>query len=753
MPLILACFKTRKKENIERHFSGNNVNKRNKVENVSNQELELAWKIVERTGANLFLTGKAGTGKTTFLKKLKEKSEKRMVVLAPTGIAAINAGGVTIHSFFQLPLSPYLPGTTFDRGDRKYFTFSKVKKDIIRTLDLLVIDEISMVRADLLDAVDSVMRRYRDHDKPFGGAQLLLIGDLQQLAPVVKDNEWALLSSVYATPYFFSSKALALSGYQIIELKTVYRQQDAAFISLLNQIRDNRATDETLNELNRRYVPNFKPDKESDYIRLTTHNYQAQAINDGELAALPTDEYVFDAEVEGTFPEASYPADKQLVLKQGAQIMFIKNDTERRFFNGMIGEIVSVDGKTIMVKGKNDNQAFKLEMAEWTNSKYTLDNASKEIRETVEGVFRQYPLRLAWAITIHKSQGLTFDHAIIDASHSFAHGQAYVALSRCRTLDGIVLSTPLQRDAMISDEVVDSYVNKMDARMPTDEDLSALQRCYVIQLLDELFDFQPLQSSFNLLTRTIDEHFYRKFPKLLAEYKRLGMAFGEMIDVARKFKMQYTRLVDASSKDGEGFVQERVSKAAAYYLAKLSEFSLLCGKTKIDTDNKAVRKQFDDRFSTFKNELAMKTRLLKHECDEGVRFSVADYLSAKAKILLGVGDPVADARPAKKAKTPKPVKPNTREISYAMFNEGMSVERIAKERGLAASTILGHLLYYVKTGQVDVARLVSREHIEEVRMYLLDHPKPGSLAEIKEAVSPSITYEEIRLVLETGDNV
>ena len=206
MPLILACFRTRKKENIERHFSGNNVNKRNKVENVSNQELELAWKIVERTGANLFLTGKAGTGKTTFLKKLKEKSEKRMVVLAPTGIAAINAGGVTIHSFFQLPLSPYLPGTTFDRGDRKYFTFSKVKKDIIRTLDLLVIDEISMVRADLLDAVDSVMRRYRDHDKPFGGAQLLLIGDLQQLAPVVKDNEWALLSSVYATPYFFQAR-------------------------------------------------------------------------------------------------------------------------------------------------------------------------------------------------------------------------------------------------------------------------------------------------------------------------------------------------------------------------------------------------------------------------------------------------------------------------------------------------------------------------------------------------------------------
>ena len=483
---------------------------------MNNPELDLAWKIVETTGANLFLTGKAGTGKTTFLKKLKERSSKRMVVLAPTGIAAINAGGVTIHSFFQLPLSPYVPGATFERGENKYFKFSKVKRDIIRTLDLLVIDEISMVRSDLLDAVDSVMRRYRDYSKPFGGAQLLMIGDLQQLAPVVKEDEWALLSSVYDTPYFFSSKALALSSYHTVELKTVYRQQDQAFISILNKIRENKASDETLAELNKRYIPGFDPGNDSDYIRLTTHNYQAQAINDRELETLPSEKYLFNAEVDGNFPETSYPADKQLVLKKGAQVMFIKNDPDKRFFNGMIGEVVSVDGKSIVVRGKGEQTAFNLEMAEWTNSKYTIDNVSKEIKETVEGVFRQYPLCLAWAITIHKSQGLTFDHAIIDASHSFAHGQAYVALSRCRTLEGIVLSAPLQREAIINDDAVDSFVGSMDERAPTADVVASLQRKYVVQVLDDLFDIAALQSSFNLLLRTLDEHFYRKYPKMLA---------------------------------------------------------------------------------------------------------------------------------------------------------------------------------------------------------------------------------------------
>ena len=333
----------------------------------NNTELAIARRLIEKTGCNVFLTGKAGTGKTTFLKELKEKSPKRMVVLAPTGIAAINAGGVTIHSFFQLPLSPYVPGATFGGREQKRYQFGKVKRNIIKTLDLLVIDEISMVRADLLDAVDSVMRRYRVHHLPFGGVQLLLIGDLHQLAPVVKDDEWELMKQYYDTPYFFSSRALIAAQYHTIELQRVYRQQDGDFLKLLNKIRENRADDTTLEALNRRYIAGFTPPRGSDYIQLTTHNYQAQRINDRELEMLPAKAYSYRAEVEGTFPETSYPADNTLVIKEGSQVMFIKNDPDKRYYNGMIGEVTYTDRDKIRVRSKDTGETIDLEPAEWTN--------------------------------------------------------------------------------------------------------------------------------------------------------------------------------------------------------------------------------------------------------------------------------------------------------------------------------------------------------------------------------------------------
>lgn len=714
---------------------------------MNNPELELAWTIIETTGANLFLTGKAGTGKTTFLKNLRKHTSKRMVVLAPTGIAAINAEGVTIHSFFQLPLSPYIPGTTFNHGENKYQKFNKVKRDILRTLDLLVIDEISMVRADLLDAVDSVMRSYRDYGKPFGGVQLLLIGDLQQLSPVIKDNEWELLKSVYDTPYFFSSKALAQASYHTVELKTVYRQQDVSFISLLNKIREKKADETTLAELNKRYIPGFTQSKDSNYIRLTTHNYQAQAVNDHELAQLQSEEHTYTAEVEGVFPETSYPADKQLVLKQGAQVMFIKNDLEKRFFNGMIGEVVSLDSNSIVVKSKESGEAFNLEKAEWANCKYTIDNETKEIKETVEGVFRQYPLRLAWAITIHKSQGLTFDHAIIDISHSFAHGQAYVALSRCRTLEGIILSAPLQREAIISDSVVDTFVGNIDKYTPSEATVSMLQQKYMVQVLDELFNFIHLQSSFNMLLRTIDEHFYHKYPKLLAEYKRVGTKFSELIDVSRKFKIQYTRL--AGNCIENAVLEERVRKAAAYFSIKLSEFDILCSKTKVTTDNKQLKKQFNDRFTTFVDELSLKIGLFKHERSNEVRFSVADLLSTKAKILLGKNEP--ETKHTKKAKTPKPPKIPTREISYNMYIGGMSIEQIANERKLTYGTIFSHLLGYVESGEIDAWQLIPQEHAKKLQEYFKSGHRPTSLAEINESLDMTMPYSEISLYMRIND--
>ena len=713
----------------------------------ASSELSMAWDIIENTGANLFLTGKAGTGKTTFLKDVREKSTKRLIVLAPTGIAAINAGGVTIHSFFQLPLSPYVPGATFGGEEQKYYRFSKVKRNIIRTMDLLVIDEISMVRADLLDAIDSVMRRYREHDKPFGGVQLLLIGDLQQLAPVIKDDEWSMLSKFYSTPYFFSSNVLNAANYHTVELKTVYRQQDEDFISILNQIRENRATDETLAILNKRYIPDFVPDKKSDYIRLTTHNYPAQMINDKELSLLPSKEYVFKAEVEGDFPETSYPADDNLVLKQGAQIMFIKNDPEKRFFNGMIGEVVSLDDTHIIVRGKNGGESFGLEKSEWTNSKYTLDDVTKEIKETVEGVFRQYPLRLAWAITIHKSQGLTFEHAIIDVSHSFAHGQTYVALSRCRTLQGIVLSEPLQRDAIVCDRTLDTYINTIEERVPTVETLAELHNSYIIQLLDELFNFTVMRSSFNMVLRTLDEHLYKKYPKLLEEYKQAALLFDDIIDVSHRFRAQYLRMLNNVQDISNDEIQGRIHKAAAYFVRAIKPFTLLCNKTKVEIENKAVKKQFDDRYGVFYKDFILKEKLLMHAEDTETKFSISDYLHVKSNILLSLDDNSTKLNRIKKPKAVKEPRVPTYKVSFDMFSSGKSIEQIAKERGLVYGTIFGHIARYVEKGDIDISKIIPEQHLVMLKSYMSSHTENTSVGDIYSELGPTVDYNEIRLYL------
>ena len=488
-----------------------------------NPELSLAWQFIENTGTHLFLTGKAGTGKTTFLRQLKSGSPKRMVVLAPTGIAAINAGGVTIHSFFQLPFAPYVPDTSFSAdGKAQYrFRFGKEKLNIMRSIDLLVIDEISMVRADLLDAIDDVLRRFRDRSKPFGGVQLLMIGDLQQLAPVIKDEEWQMLNRYYDTPYFFSSRALRKSEYCTIELKKVYRQSDTHFLDMLNRIRENRCDKTLLDELNCRYIPNFNPAKEEGYIQLTTHNYQAQRINEYELAQLPGRSFTFRAQIDGKFPEYSYPTDEVLELKRGAQIMFVKNDSsgEHRYYNGMIGEVVNVSALGIEVRSKGSEDVFMLQEEEWTNAKYVLDEETKEITEDIEGVFKQFPLKLAWAITIHKSQGLTFERAIIDASASFAHGQTYVALSRCKTLEGLVLSAPLSARAVISDSAVDTFTEDARRNEPDETRYRRLQQSYFLELLSGLFDFLPLELALKRFVRLLDEHLYKLYPKLLVEYK------------------------------------------------------------------------------------------------------------------------------------------------------------------------------------------------------------------------------------------
>lgn len=601
-----------------------------------NPELELAWQFIEHTGTHLFLTGKAGTGKTTFLHKLKAETPKRMVVLAPTGIAAMNAGGITLHSFFQLPFAPYLPETSFSAGgEASYrYRFGKEKINIIRSIDLLVIDEISMVRADVLDAVDTILKRYRRDRRPFGGVQLLMIGDLQQLAPVVKEEEWKLLSKYYETPYFFSSRALSETEYYTIELSVVYRQRDNRFLEMLNGIREGRCDASVLSALNERYLPDFHPPKEDGYIRLVTHNYQAQRVNDRELELLPGRSYAFTATIEGKFPEYLYPTEKVLELKEGAQVMFVKNDSsgEHRYYNGTIGEVVVVSPDNIEVRCFHSGKVVALQPEVWNNARYALDEETKEITEEIEGAFHQYPLKLAWAITIHKSQGLTFDKAFVDVGASFAHGQTYVALSRCRTLDGLVLSSPVSAKAIINDSAIESFTRTARAKYPG-EKFPLLRQSYFKELLSELFGFRALMRSFGQYIRLLDEHLYRLYPKLLSACKAEAVRLEEKVGVvAEKFAIQYSRLVDVSSDYEENIVlKERIHAAAGYFVEQIHPLGVTLQQFP-ETDNKQLKKQLDAAFEDARGRYQQKEALLDFVYKEG--FSVSSYLRKKALLSL-----------------------------------------------------------------------------------------------------------------------
>ena len=598
-----------------------------------NEQLELAWQFVERTGVNVFLTGKAGTGKTTFLRQLKERSPKRMIVVAPTGVAAINAGGVTIHSFFQFPLAPYVPGSSFNTKDER-FRFSKEKKRIIRTLDLLVIDEISMVRADLLDQIDAVLRLHKDKNRPFGGVQLLMIGDLSQLAPVVKESDWTMLREYYRTPYFFGSLALQQTQHVTIELQHVYRQTDTNFINILNEVRENRLTPGGLAMLNSRYCDESVIKKCGEgVIRLTTHNATVNSYNEQRMNELKGARYAFDAIVTGTFPETSYPAEKTLELKKGCQVMFLKNDSQgTRYYNGKLGIITSIDDEHIRVRGLDDDIEVEVQPDVWTNARYVIDKETKEIREEIDGEFRQYPLRLAWAITVHKSQGLTFDRAVIDVNAAFAAGQVYVALSRLRSLDGLMLTEQLSPYSVKTDVAVTQYMNtELAQAQHTANHLNDFERSYYLEMLSELFSFKSLGADMQRILRLLTEHFYKIYPTLLDNYKEKDSLFAKEIGgVAATFNAQYTQIV-AKSEDyaTDALLADRIAKGATYFAKKLDEIvKPLVESTQIDSDNKDIKERAAEAVYNLQQSFALKRYLLKRVIDNG--FNVSAYLKDKA---------------------------------------------------------------------------------------------------------------------------
>lgn len=705
-----------------------------------NQELRNAWDFVEHTGISIFLTGKAGTGKTTFLRTLKERSNKRNIIVAPTGVAAINAGGMTIHSFFQLPLSPFVPNSNI----KNRFDYSKEKRKIMRTLDLLIIDEISMVRADVLDAIDSVLRRFREPNKPFGGVQLLMIGDLQQLTPVVTPEEEELLKHYYETPYFFGSKALCSISYVTIELTHVYRQQDDTFISLLNNIREGKTTATDLQRLNERYNPAFQPKNGSDYIRLTTHNRMAESYNEEQLRNLPTKAYTFSAETDGNFPEYNYPTDFNLTLKVGAQVMFIRNDNNGRYYNGRIGHITHVDNKKIAVLCPGDEEEFEVEIETWENTKYTLNEKTKQIEAEVQGSFKQYPLRLAWAITIHKSQGLTFEHAIIDAQASFASGQVYVALSRCKTLGGLVLASPIGNAAIINNNKVNEYIaNQTVEAERSIAILPTLKKEYYRQLLIELFNFNELKMYETALFKVLSEFFY-KYTKINALHKMtLTDLDARIIDVSMKWE-NLIRKMTTEELHEEDF-KERIKKGALYFHSQLTElFSHLLELTKEpQTNNKVGAKRFDNAYTELKQTYHAKHELLDTIMKEG--FSITTYLTAKQEAIL---NSISDGSERKKRKQ-KENKIKTNEQTFTLFKAGKSIDEIAKERGFTRGTILRHLFPYIQQGDIQLNELIEEKTINLIKRIIKAVGKEEGMKPIKELCPSDITYDDINLVMKS----
>lgn len=711
-----------------------------------NSELRHAWDFVEHTGISIFLTGKAGTGKTTFLRTLKKKSSKRSIIVAPTGVAAINAGGMTIHSFFQLPLSPFVPEANF----KNRFDYSKEKRKIIRTLDLLIIDEISMVRSDVLDAIDSVLRRFREHEKPFGGVQLLMIGDLQQLTPVVTPEDEVILQRYYDTSYFFGSKALRSISYVTIELTHVYRQQDEEFITLLNNIREGQVSETDLKRLNERFNPNFEPEVGSDYIRLTTHNKMAESYNEVQLHNLPSKACTFIAEADGNFPEYNYPADFKLTLKRGAQVMFIRNDNNGRYYNGRIGHVTHIDNEKILVLCPGDDKEIEVQQETWENTKYSLNEKTKQIEAEVQGTFKQYPLRLAWAITIHKSQGLTFEHAIIDAQSSFAAGQVYVALSRCKTLEGLILASPISSSAIINDNLVMNYIShqteeaeKSIAALPT------LKAEYYRQLLLELFSFTDLKACEDALYRVLTEYFY-KYPKIITLHKMAIIDLDERImSISSKWKSIICNMTTDQLHEDD-FLQ-RMKKGALYFHSQLTEiFSHLLDMTKgVQSNNKIAYKRFDNNYADLLQTYVVKHELLERIMEKG--FSINGYLTAKQEAILNSLEEKTGRNRKNKIEetTPKVPKISTGEVTFNLFKTGKSIEEIAKERSLTPATIQGHLIPYIQKGEIKLNEVIDEEKAKTILQKLQLAGKEASLKAIKLLCPADITYTDILLIMKT----
>ncbi len=736
----------------------------------TSQAAKYASKFINSTNSHVFLTGKAGTGKTTFLKYITEHSYKNTIVAAPTGIAAINAGGVTLHSLFQLPFGTFLPSNNINYGDEISTQIStpqsilsnrqmnRTKRAMLQELELLIIDEVSMLRADLLDAINVILKSIRRNNRPFGGVQILFIGDLWQLPPVVKDDEWQYLRQFYSSIFFFEALALKNDKPIFIELDKIYRQDDLQFIELLNHLRRSRLTTADYDILNEHYKPDFKSQKGDGYIRLVTHNYQADDLNKDSLRSLPGKSYFFDAEIEGEFKEYQYPLPFTLELKKDAQVMFIKNDYsgESRYFNGKIGIVSDISSDSIEVEFNDGSPPAIVDIYTWENKRYTLNKETNQIEEQLLGTFSQYPVKPAWAITVHKSQGLTFERAIIDVSKAFASGQVYVALSRLTSLDGLVLTGQLPSSGIEPDESLKVFAKSKASNEELTSRLEKDSHSFIREYMLNAFNLSMLSSQIRYHVISYNKDKARSAKQLYLQWaKELQDDAEKLKEVSDKFSKQITSLFDKESVDYENYLLKRITSAKEYFEPLLKSFSErifshindLKSEKKIKKYISELRELerlfFRQLQLIYKAEAILKASIKNKDISKEL-IGESELYKSREKMLEEEKVTKKKRHKTKTTKAKKEKKVNTRELSFNMYKSGMSIEEIAKERGFVNSTIENHLASYVAKGELKAHEFITEEKL----LKILDAIKETGSLKLGELISHlgnSFTYSNISI--------
>jgi hypothetical protein len=734
----------------------------------------MAVRFINSTNSHLFLTGKAGTGKTTFLKQLAAGTHKNHIIVAPTGIAALNAEGVTIHSQFLLPFGSFIPereppgqfteaaGFYTKHTLTRVHTLNTVRRKVLRATELLIIDEVSMLRADILDAIDFRMRYAKgNHSISFGGAQVLMIGDLHQLPAIVNDQEWQLLQRYYKSIHFFEALAFRKEKMVCIELDKIFRQSDESFIRILNHLRDNLVTQEDVVTLNTHYRSQEQLESEEDIITIATHNHIVDDINRKRLKALPGPSSFFEADITGEFPEKLYPLPRRIELKAGAQVMFIKNDSgeEKRYVNGKLARIDCITDKEVLVRMSGTGEKYMLKKEIWENKKYTLNDESKEVKEEVTGTFEQYPVKPAWAVTVHKSQGLTFEKAIIDVGQAFAPGQVYVALSRLRSLDGLILRTRIHPSTIWSDPDVRVFNHDMDQQKPLHEILPGKQRRYLEEILSTNFDFLHLVRQLENLQKYKADQMEFEDPSMQQAMGVLLKRFRDEAGNTHTFRKQLQRLLEQNNPE---MLLERIARGSRYYAAFMEEnlkhllFHL--AEAECLTRTKTYRNTLSeidqqimiswsrvDQAEHLAGSILSDQEIIQAEAAHRARIKRRSELWEMAQKALEDKSGLSTRKSGRKRKKGAQFKKGEScRITCSMIEEGKSIEEIASNRNLAVSTIEKHVTQGIRDGVIDINNVLGEETVQEVSRLLKE--TSGTIGELYHSQNRKYTHGVLRMV-------